>query len=101
MIYPESGINSGDGVSSSTVRIVQSMLLSLSDIFSNVPPVSITGTMDGATTEAIKAIQYASGLNPDGNITSTFWNYLSSIYEVYISKDRVGNSIELSYITRV
>lgn len=100
-IFPEQGITGDYGLMTSTVYIIQSMLLALSDVFSNIPKVNVTGYLDALTTEGIKAVQYASGLNPDGNITSTFWNYLSSIYEVFVSKDRVSNNALLNYVTQV
>ncbi len=100
-IFPEQGVLSQDELMTSTVYIIQSMLLALSDVFSNIPRVNVTGYLDTSTVEGIKAIQYASGLNPDGNITNIFWNYLSSIYEVFISKDRVGNNTLLNYVTQV
>ena len=100
-VFPEQGINGDEGLMTSTVYIIQSMLLALSDIFANIPKVNVTGYIDASTTEGIKAVQYASGLNPDGNITNIFWNYLSSIYEVFVSRDRVGNNGLLNYITQV
>lgn len=100
-ILPEQGINNDNGPMTSTVYIIQSMLLALSDNFSNIPKVSVTGYIDSSTIEGIKAVQYVSGLNPDGNITNIFWNYLSSIYEVFVSKDRVGNNVSLNYVTQV
>lgn len=91
-IFPEAGINPEDENYASTIMVMQSMMFALSEKFSNVPPVSINGVVDDATHRSIQAIQYACGLNPDGNITRTFWNYLASIYEAFVSTDRLGNA---------
>ena len=90
-VYPENGLNYAEDSFGATVMIIQSMLKALSEIFDNIPDVEVTGRVDRRTADSIKAVQYASGLNPDGNITPAFWNYLSAIYEVYVSVDRVGN----------
>lgn len=91
-IYPEGGLNFEDDSYMATIMIMQSMMLALSQRFSNIPPVTVNGVVDEETHRSIQAIQYASGLNPDGNITRTFWNYLSAIYEAYVSVDRVQNA---------
>ncbi len=90
-VYPEGGVNYAKSSFGATVMIMQSMLKALSERFSNIPDVSVTGVVDAKTTDAIKALQLASGLNPDGNITPLVWNYLSAIYEAYVSVDRVEN----------
>lgn len=89
-IYPEHGLTSENDSYIPTIYIMQTMMASLSERFSNIPRPSINGIVDTPTIESVKAIQIASGLNPDGNITKTFWNYLSVIYETYVSTDRVS-----------
>lgn len=92
-IYPEGGLNSDNSAYTPTIFIIQSMILALSNKFSNIPAVAVNGVIDSTTTEAVKAIQIASGLNPDGNITKMFWDYLSVIYETYISINRAENAV--------
>jgi len=75
-----------------TVYVMQTMMAALSERFSNIPMPSVNGTIDSPTIESIKAVQIASGLNPDGNVTKLFWNYLSVIYETFVSTDRVEAS---------
>lgn len=90
-IYPEEGLNPDGKSFGVTVVVMQSMINALSEQFTNIPPVSINGVLDEQTMTAIITMQKAFGLNPDGNITPLFWNYLSSVYEAYISTDRVNN----------
>ena len=92
-IYPEGGLNFEDDNFMATIMIMQSMMVALSDRFSNIPKPSVTGVVDEATHRAITALQHAFGLNPDGNITPTFWNFLVAIYEAYVSVDRIKNGV--------
>jgi len=88
-IYPEQGIDEAHHSYYPTVIIIQSMLYALSERFSNISPPSVNGEIDARTQASIKSLQLACGLNPDGNITRNFWNFLSVVYETYISSDRV------------
>ena len=91
-IFPEDGLKADSNSYTPTIYVIQTMLTALSERFSNIPKPSENGILDTPTSESIKAIQVASGLNPDGNITKLFWDYLSVIYETYVSADRVENS---------
>ena len=91
-IYPEGGLNTEDENFMATIMIMQSMMLALSNRFANIPSLEVTGVVDEATHRTIIALQYAFGLNPDGNITPTFWNFLVAIYEAYVSVDRIKNA---------
>lgn len=91
-IYPESGINKEDASYMASIIIIQSMILSLSEIFSNIPAVTVNGIEDSQTVEAIKSIQVVFGQKPDGVVTPIFWNNLAALYEAYISANRVYNS---------
>lgn len=90
-IYPENGLNSDNNSYIPTIYIIQAMITALSERFSNIPKPTLSGVLDLPTINSIKAIQISSGLNPDGNVTKIFWDYLSVIYEVFISTDRVEN----------
>ena len=94
-VYPENGLDYSNSNFTATVMIIQSMLKALAERFDNIPDVTVNGRIDGETTDSIKAVQIASGLNPDGNITPVFWNFLSAIYEMYVSVDRVGNLLQI------
>lgn len=88
-IYPEHGLRPENNSYTPTVYIIQTMILALSERFDNIPEPSVNGVIDTPTANSIKSIQIASGLNPDGNITKLFWDYLSAIYETFVSTDRV------------
>lgn len=88
-IYPEHGLRPENNSYTPTIYVIQTMMAAISDRFSNIPRPSVNGVLDAPTVESIKAIQIASGLNPDGNISRIFWDYLSVIYETFVSTDRV------------
>ncbi len=88
-IYPEHGLREENNSYTPTVYLIQTMMMAISDRFDNIPTPSVNGIMDAPTVESVKAIQIASGLNPDGNINRIFWDYLSVIYETFVSSDRV------------
>lgn len=90
-VFPEGGINSQASSYKSTILLIQSMIFSLSEIFSNIPRVHISGVYDDESMEAVKIIQELSGQNPNGEISVILFNSLSSLYETYVSADRVGN----------
>ena len=88
-IYPEQGLDENHHSYYPTVIIIQSMLYALSQQFDNISRPSVNGILDAQTGESIKSLQLACGLNPDGNITKNFWNFLAAVYETYISADRL------------
>lgn len=88
-IYPEHGLRADSNSYTPTIYVIQTMMAALAERFDNIPMPSVNGILDTPTSETIKSIQIASGLNPDGNITRIFWDYLSVIYETFISTDRV------------
>lgn len=95
-IYPEHGLRPENNSYTPTIYVIQTMMMAISERFSNIPPPSVNGILDNPTIESIKAIQIASGLNPDGNPSRIFWDYLSVIYETYVSTNRVENSSQIN-----
>jgi len=94
-IYPENGLCNDNKNYVPTIYIMQVMMTALSDRFSNISKPSLNGILDNATINSIKTLQVSSGLNPDVNVTKIFWDYLSVIYETFVSVDRVeGANIE-------
>ena len=62
------------------VRIIQYYLAVIGDFYNTVPPISVTGTFDQATYEAVVAFQKTYGLDPDGIVGRLTWN---DIYRTY------------------
>ena len=63
------------------VRQLQYMLAVLSDFIPNVPPVSITGTYDIATRDAVQAFQRYIGVPITGAVDASVWD---AIYQQFM-----------------
>lgn len=64
------------------VHAVQFMLSSLSNVFSNVPSVIVSGVYDSITARAVRAIQQAAGLPETGDVDKRTWDMLLGAYIV-------------------
>lgn len=94
--FPEEDLFLENDSYAPTITIIQTMLNSLSERFSNLESVEINGINDEATQTAIIKLQSISGLNADGTVTKPFVNVLTALYEAYVSKDRVKNSLNIT-----
>lgn len=56
------------------MRVIQYYLAVIGDFYNTVPPISVTGTFDQATREAVVAFQNTYGLTPDGIVGRLTWN---------------------------
>lgn len=61
------------------VLVIQSILLTLSQEYPDIPEVSITGTYDARTARAVKAFQEITGLPQTGNVDRVTWNMLAAV----------------------
>ena len=57
-----------EGDTGDEVRVIQYYLAVIGDFYNTVPPISVTGTFDQATREAVVAFQNTYGLTPDGMV---------------------------------
>ena len=83
-------INVGDG--SSSLYVIQAMILALSEQFENLNPIEVTGIFDAGTQSAVERIQLISGITPNATIDREVLNTLSELYMVYVTRNHVGNS---------
>lgn len=61
------------------VLVIQSILLTLSQQVTNIPPVRITGEYNAETARAVRAFQEISGLPPTGFVNRVTWNMLAAV----------------------
>lgn len=71
---------------------IQGILYALTRYFDNLGTLKITGVHDDQSIRVVKNIQQMSGLDPDGNINKATWHKIASLYEVFVSRDRVAVS---------
>lgn len=88
-VYPESGKKIYPGQHSIDLFVIQAMMKALSDTGNSFVPLEITSVHDNDSVKAVKHIQSLSGMTEDGVINIDFFNSLSRLYEVYISRERV------------
>lgn len=76
------------GFEGEDVTTVQEELAYLSQVYTEIPPVEITGVYDAQTEAAVRAFQELFGLEVDGVVGVTTWDTIASAY----SNIRFGNT---------
>ena len=90
-IFGEKGAPLNPGEVDVSLYAIQAMMLALSEKFSNLGKVYVTGVYDEATADAVERIQIVSGITPGDAIDREFVNALNDLYNTYITKNRVEN----------
>ena len=62
-----------EGDQGENVRALQYMLSMVSQFYNTIPPVTIDGSFGPSTTRAVRAVQNAAGLEPDGVVGGRTW----------------------------
>ena len=76
------------GFEGEDVTTVQEELAYLSQVYTEIPPVEVTGVYDAQTEAAVRAFQELFGLEVDGVVGVTTWDTIASAY----SNIRFGNT---------
>ena len=87
-LFPEKIGQIYPGNSSPNIYIIQAVLLTLSNHFSNLGTLQVTGKYDVATQNVVKKIQQISGIETDAVINKKVWNRIFMLYQMFISQDR-------------
>jgi len=66
------------------VYLAQAMLLVLSEFFSELPVLQLTGIIDTDTAAALRWLQTAASLPAAGNLDAITWYHLNSIYRTMV-----------------
>ena len=72
--------------------VIQAMMKALAAVIDSFDDIEITGTHDVPSVNAVKKIQLVVGLDDSGVITVEFYDNLTHLYEVYITRERVNNT---------
>ncbi len=88
-IYPESLEKIYPGQKSVHLYVIQAMIKALGETFKDFDDISVTGIHDDSSVKNVRNIQKLSGINDDGIIDVEFFNFLSDLYETYVSRERV------------
>ena len=81
------------GESHPYLYLVQSMLVTISDVYGSVPAPQITGILDLPTGEAISAFQYLSALPQTGELDKITWKHLALQYPLAVNHAYSTNPI--------
>ena len=71
--------------------LIQSMLVTLSEVFGEIAPPSITGILDQQTSEAIVSFQLISDLSPTGELDKITWKHLALHYPLAVNIQQSQN----------
>ena len=78
IVYP--GYVLSEGVSNDDVRRLQTFLERISQFYPSIPSVTVTGTFDEKTKEAVSAIQRMYGIPVSGVAGPVTWGLIISLY---------------------
>ncbi len=86
-IYPPELISLSSDNDFDEVLILQVMLKRLSDRYSNVPNVEITGVYDPKTKETVVKLQEIFRIDQSGEVDKQTWNKINSLYSALTYND--------------
>lgn len=69
--------------------VIQAMMKAIAQVIEDLIDLDITGTHDSSSVNAVKKIQISMGMEDDGIITIEFYNNLTHLYEVYVTRNRI------------
>lgn len=69
--------------------VIQAMMKAVSGNVSGMTDVDITGTHDMQSVDAVRKLQNSMGIDDSGIITLEFYNNLTHLYEVYVTRVRI------------
>lgn len=69
--------------------VIQAMMKALAAVIDSFDDITVTGTHDIPSVNAVKKIQIIAGLEDDGIITVEFYDNLTHLYEVYVTRRRI------------
>lgn len=93
LIFDEGNVPINPGDKDIQLYVLQAMMKALAELIDNFVSPDVTGIHDDNSVAAVKSIQLVAGLEDNGIINVDFSNHLGELYEVYVTRERVKNSI--------
>ncbi len=78
----------GIGDTGLAVLVIQSILLTLSQEFGNIPPVAITGEYNTETSQAVRTFQKLTGIPQTGDVNRVTWNMLAAMAAAELNQEQ-------------
>ena len=91
LAYNENNDDILPGQTALELYVIQAMMKALAAVIDSFDDIEITGTHDVTSVNAVKKIQLVVGMDDSGVITVEFYDSLTHLYEVYITRERVNN----------
>lgn len=85
------------GESHPYLYLIQSMLVTISEVYGSVPAPQITGTLDIPTGESLSAFQYLSALPQTGEVDKITWKHLALQYPLAVNHVHTQNRIKRNF----
>ena len=89
LAYNENNRDILPGETVAELYAIQGMMKALGVVSDGFDDITVTGTHDMPSVNAVKKIQLISGLEDNGIITVEFYNNLTHLYEVYVTRRRI------------
>ncbi|MDE6762931.1 MAG: peptidoglycan-binding protein [Oscillospiraceae bacterium] len=83
MPFPDSEYSINEGDKNYTVYILQAMLNTIAEYYSNVDSVTMDGVYGKMTTDAVKSMQTVTGENNSGDVDYKTWNNIARLYNFH------------------
>jgi len=82
-VFPSKDFILHKGAVGDIVIFLQLMLVAVSNIFHNIPAISVNGIFDTATEDAVKKVQSVSALVKNGIVNKLTWNAIVLLYNTH------------------
>lgn len=83
MPFPDSAYSINEGEKNYTVYILQAMLNTIAEYYSNIDSVTVNGVYGKTTTNAVKNMQTVTGEDCTGEVNYKTWNKLARLYNFH------------------
>ena len=81
------GYSLGIGDAGETVRVLQIILNELRQVYDGYDSIPIDGKYGKLTEDAVRAVQRANRINPDGRVNKSTWNKIVTDYNALADSD--------------
>lgn len=77
-LYPNKVLK--EGMTDSSIGVMQKYLAKISEVYKNIPSVTSTGYFGAKTAESVTAFQKEFGLTPSGIVGAVTWDKIAGVY---------------------
>lgn len=86
---PYGGVPLRIGADSQSVRLLQEYLNAIGTVYTEIPPIEVTGYFGSRTQSAVIAYQKLFGITPSGVVSAVTWNSIIGLYEALYQGEQI------------